>query len=187
MSPSSKHRQSLEGSKPNTTRNVVIVSDDSESKDSPDLPVISKNRPATSKRIPATNIERHVSNPGVAKCNVVKGDNSESSMTKYKDFLNFSYPTRLAHTYIPDPLFRVYVDSIYKGKHGSDSGTFDPEGRLDGVLKFGELFEMMCGNQCAVDPLGRWGAVFFEWVTTWLLIQRDRKVYKEDLKGVYHV
>ncbi|KAL4933012.1 caleosin family protein [Aspergillus undulatus] len=114
--------------------------------------------------------------------------------------LNFSYPTRLAHSYIPDPLFRVYVDSIYKAKHGSDSGTFDPEGRFipqafenmfskfdkdqDGALGFWEVVEMMGGNRCAVDPFG-WGAAFFEWGTTWLLIQRDGKVYKDDLQGVY--
>jgi hypothetical protein len=29
---------------------------------------------------------------------------------------NFSYPTRLAKSYIPDPLFRVYVGSIHKAK-----------------------------------------------------------------------
>ncbi|KAF7173537.1 hypothetical protein CNMCM5623_005760 [Aspergillus felis] len=114
--------------------------------------------------------------------------------------LNFSYPTRLAHSVVPDLWFRVYVDSIYKAKHGSDSGTYDPEGRFipqhfedmfakydrdqDGSLTLGELFEMMHGNRCAMDPFG-WGAAFFEWGTTWLLIQRDGRVYKEDLRGVY--
>jgi hypothetical protein len=101
--------------------------------------------------------------------------------------LNFSYPTRLAHSVIPDLWFRVYVDSIYKAKvsffpsrgrmelmrvmqHGSDSGTYDPEGRFiplhfedmfakydrdqDGTLTLGELFEMMHGHRCAADPFG---------------------------------
>lgn len=27
-----------------------------------------------------------------------------------------SYPTRLAHSWIPDPLFRVFIDSIHKAK-----------------------------------------------------------------------
>ncbi|KAL3439885.1 Caleosin related protein-domain-containing protein [Aspergillus insuetus] len=95
---------------------------------------------------------------------------------------------------------RVYVDSIYKAKHGSDSGTFDAEGRFvpqafedmfskydrdhDGALTFRELFDMMHGNRCAADPFG-WRAAFFEWVTTWLLIQKDGKIYKDDLQGVY--
>lgn len=30
--------------------------------------------------------------------------------------INFSYPTRLALSYLPDPFFRVYVDSIHKAK-----------------------------------------------------------------------
>ncbi|KAL4879955.1 Caleosin related protein-domain-containing protein [Aspergillus karnatakaensis] len=114
--------------------------------------------------------------------------------------VNFSYPTRLAHSYLPDPRFRVYVDSIYKAKHGSDSGVFDNEGRFvpqafedlfakydkdrDGALGFWEVFEMMHGNRYAGDPFG-WGAAFFEWGTTWLLIQKEGKVYREDLQGVY--
>lgn len=39
--------------------------------------------------------------------------------------LNFSYPTRLAHSYLPDPLFRVYVDSIHKAKVFSESNLAD--------------------------------------------------------------
>ena len=30
--------------------------------------------------------------------------------------LNFSYPTRLAHSFLPDPWFRVYVDAVHKAK-----------------------------------------------------------------------
>lgn len=30
--------------------------------------------------------------------------------------LNFAYPTRLGHSFIPDPWFRVYVSSIHKAK-----------------------------------------------------------------------
>ena len=28
---------------------------------------------------------------------------------------------------------------------------------------------------------------FFEWSTIWLLLQRDGKVWKEDLRGIYDV
>ncbi|EHA21672.1 hypothetical protein ASPNIDRAFT_125717 [Aspergillus niger ATCC 1015] len=62
--------------------------------------------------------------------------------------LNFSYPTRLAHSFLPDPWFRVYVDAVHKAK---------------------------------------WGAAIFEWGTTWLLIEKDGKVWKEDVRGVYDV
>lgn len=32
--------------------------------------------------------------------------------------LGFSYPTRLGYSWLPDPLFRVYVGSIHKAKVG---------------------------------------------------------------------
>jgi hypothetical protein len=30
--------------------------------------------------------------------------------------VNFSYPTRLAYSWFPDPWFRVYITSIHKAK-----------------------------------------------------------------------
>ncbi|OCL08545.1 Caleosin-domain-containing protein [Glonium stellatum] len=114
--------------------------------------------------------------------------------------LNFSYPTRLAHSWTPDPLFRVYVDSIHKAKHGSDSGVYDAEGRFvpqlyenvfskyakhdKDSLTLMETYNMIRGHRCAADPFG-WGAAFFEWGTTWLLIQRNGRIHKEDLRQVY--
>ena len=41
---------------------------------------------------------------------------------------NFSYVT--GNSWIPDPFFRLYVENMYKAKHGSDSGTIDNEGRF---------------------------------------------------------
>ncbi len=41
---------------------------------------------------------------------------------------NFSYPT--VHSWLPDPFFRLYVDNMNKAKHGSDTGTYDNEGRF---------------------------------------------------------
>jgi len=114
-------------------------------------------------------------------------------------------PTRLAHSYAPDPFFRVYVSSIHKDKHGSDSGIYDTEGRfipsrfediftkysLDSSpiassesLSLRELFNMMHGQRVAVDPYG-WSAAVFEWGTTWLLLQKDGRVDKEDLRKVF--
>ncbi|KAJ6001210.1 hypothetical protein N7481_001619 [Penicillium waksmanii] len=114
--------------------------------------------------------------------------------------VNFSYPTRLAYSWLPDPWFRVYITSIHKAKHGSDSGVYDPEGRFvpqlfenlfskrdkdrDGALTLRELFQLMHGHRCAADPFG-WFAALFEWGTTWLLVQKDSNVQKEDLRAVY--
>ncbi|KXX74146.1 putative peroxygenase 3 [Madurella mycetomatis] len=113
---------------------------------------------------------------------------------------NFSYPTRLDASYLPDPWFRIYVGGIHKAKHGSDTGTYDREGRFMpqmfedmfskwdvngfGSLSAAELWNMIRGNRLAGDPFG-WGAAFFEFGTTWLLLQKDGRVSKEDLRQMY--
>lgn len=33
----------------------------------------------------------------------------------------------------------------------------------------------------------QWFAALFEWGSTWLLIQKDGKTYREDLRAVYDV
>ncbi|KAK3347420.1 Caleosin related protein-domain-containing protein [Neurospora tetraspora] len=114
--------------------------------------------------------------------------------------LGFSYPTRLAFSYFPDSFFRVYLPSIHKAKHGSDSGTYDKEGRFvpqafedmfskwdkggKGALSAGELWNMIAANRLVVDPFG-WAASVFEFGVTWLLVQQDGKVDKEDLRRIY--
>ncbi|KAK9350930.1 Caleosin related protein-domain-containing protein [Lipomyces doorenjongii] len=116
--------------------------------------------------------------------------------------IGISYPTRLAHSYLPDPFFRIYVDSIHKAKHGSDSGVIDNEGRFvpqnfenlfakyakedksRSSLTLSELFLLMHGQRSVLDPFG-WCASILEFSTTWLLIQKDRKIQKEDLRKVY--
>lgn len=112
----------------------------------------------------------------------------------------FSYPTRLGHSYLPDPLFRIYIDSIHKAKHGSDSGIFDSDGNLrwvlfdemfakmdssgTGSLGVEDLFELHKRNRAAADPAG-WSFAFMEWWTTWLLLQQDGRIWKNDLKEAY--
>jgi len=75
---------------------------------------------------------------------------------------------RYDHTY--DMSFVVNWDGANNEQHGSDSSTYDPEGRLvpqsfenmfskyskngDGTLTLSELFTMIKGHRCAADPFG---------------------------------
>ncbi|KAF9103325.1 hypothetical protein BGX27_010623 [Mortierella sp. AM989] len=112
---------------------------------------------------------------------------------------NFSYPT--APSWMPDPFFRIWIHRIHKDKHGSDSGTYDAEGRFvpqhfedifakyappgeDG-LTFNDMLRMLRGQRVIMDPIGWFGA-FFEWVATYLLIwPEDGVMRKEDIRRVY--
>lgn len=114
--------------------------------------------------------------------------------------LFFSYPTRLGHSFLPDPWFRIYVDSIHKAKHGSDTGIYDSGGNLreplfdemfdkfdesgEGSLGVGDLFALLKKDRVAADPAG-WSFAFMEWGTTWLLLQKGGRVWKEDLRKCY--
>lgn len=87
---------------------------------------------------------------------------------------NFSYPT--APSWVPDPFFRIWIHRIHKDKHGSDSGTYDPEGRFvpqhfediftkyappgqDG-LTLDDVWKMLRGQRVIMDPVGWFGAFF---------------------------
>lgn len=114
--------------------------------------------------------------------------------------LFFSYPTRLGHSWIPDPFFRIYFDTGHKSKHGSDSGiyTFDGdfnEARFEemfdhfdkdraGGLSADEMWALWQKNRCSWDPFG-WCFAFMEWSTTWLLLQKDGRVWKDDFRACY--
>ena len=53
-----------------------------------------------------------------------------------------------------------------------------------GGLSASELFDLIHGDRVAADPYG-WCAAFMEWFTTWLLIQKDGRVWKEDIRQCY--
>jgi Ca2+-binding EF-hand superfamily protein len=112
----------------------------------------------------------------------------------------FSYATTLPYSYIPDPRLRIHIASIHKAKHGSDTGVFDIDGHFDarrfddmfdrydtertGGLSADEFWVMWKRNRCAADFAG-WSFAFMELWTTWLLLQRRGRVWREDLKGCY--
>ncbi|EXJ86897.1 hypothetical protein A1O3_03851 [Capronia epimyces CBS 606.96] len=112
--------------------------------------------------------------------------------------LNFSYVTQ--PSWVPDPLFRIYLANVHKTKHGSDSGTYDNEGRFI-PHKFEEIFDkyahgkdslniwdmasLIKGQRLVSDPIG-WGGAIFEWSITYIMLwPEDGEMRKEDIRRVY--
>ncbi|KAF9291711.1 hypothetical protein BGZ68_002735 [Mortierella alpina] len=103
---------------------------------------------------------------------------------------------------LPDPFFRIYVGRIHKDKHGSSSGTYDPEGRfvpqhfedifakyaVDGNqdgLTWNDVMRQLKGQRVTADPYG-WIASFFEWFATYLLLwPEDGVMKKDDIRRVF--
>jgi len=89
--------------------------------------------------------------------------------------LNLSYPT--VPGYLPDPFFRIWLDRVYKDKHGSDSMTYDNEGRFrpqnfedifakydsgdKGGLDIWDLLRFWKGQRMVFDFFG-WSATLLE-------------------------
>lgn len=87
----------------------------------------------------------------------------------------FSYPTQ--PTYLPDPAFRIYSANIHKTKHGSDTDTYDNEGRFipqkfedifskyaqpgKDSLSFWDMCNALKGQRLHGDPFG-WANAFAE-------------------------
>ncbi|RKO83730.1 caleosin, partial [Blyttiomyces helicus] len=111
---------------------------------------------------------------------------------------SFSYPT--SSSYIPSPFFPITVENIHRGKHGSDTGVYDTEGRFipekfeeifskfdvgnKGGLTFSEFYEMTVSMRVTQDFFG-WFAAKFEWGTLYLLGQKDGIVPKEVIRRQY--
>ncbi|CAJ2504403.1 Uu.00g117970.m01.CDS01 [Anthostomella pinea] len=111
---------------------------------------------------------------------------------------NFSYPT--CPSWLPDPFFRIYLARIHKDKHGSDTNTYDHQGRFvsqhfedvfskyaDGrdFLTLTDLKNVVTGQRCIADPIG-WGGALFEWTATYLMLwPADGRMMKEDIRGIY--
>ncbi|KAF7857136.1 uncharacterized protein EAF02_011369 [Botrytis sinoallii] len=113
----------------------------------------------------------------------------------------FSYPTLPPGQLIPDFKLRIHTERIHKGKHGSDSGTFDHEGRFipqhfeDLFSKYAgrdkqditkaEIFAYVKSQRNVLDVIG-WAAALLEWSATWhLLSPKDGKMKKDDIRRIY--
>ncbi|CAN9427333.1 unnamed protein product [Alternaria alternata] len=111
---------------------------------------------------------------------------------------NFSYPT--CSGWLPDPFFRIFLKNVHRDKHGSDTGTYDHEGRFvsqrfeDIFAKYAEgrdyltiwdVGNVLKGQRCIADPIG-WGGAFFEWIATYIMLwPEDGRMMKEDIRGIY--
>ncbi|KAK6073500.1 caleosin domain-containing protein [Seiridium cupressi] len=111
---------------------------------------------------------------------------------------NFSYPT--VSGWLPDPFFRVFLQRVHKDKHGSDTGTYDTEGRFipqkfediftkyaggKDYVTFSDIVRLHKGQRLIMDPIG-WGGNIFEWLATYLMLwPEDGRMMKEDIRGIY--
>ncbi|KAF1348745.1 Caleosin related protein-domain-containing protein [Delphinella strobiligena] len=113
--------------------------------------------------------------------------------------VNLSYAT--APSWTPDPFFRIHIKNMHKNKHGSDSMTYDSEGRFrpqnfedifakydrghKGGLDLHDLARMLKGQRMAMDLFG-WSAALFEWLAVYLLLWPDDGVMrKEDIRRIF--
>lgn len=116
-------------------------------------------------------------------------------------FINGFLGPKTRTAIIPSPLLPIYVKNISKGKHGSDTGAYDAEGRF-APSKFEEIFQKYAlshSNALTSEELssmlranrvpknyGGWLGALVEWKILYLLCKDENGLLpKETIRAVY--
>ncbi|KAL0005238.1 hypothetical protein SO802_012799 [Lithocarpus litseifolius] len=116
-------------------------------------------------------------------------------------FINLSLSQKTRPGKFPSLLFPIEIKNIQRAKHGSDSGTYDSEGRFvpskfeeifskhaltyPSALTSNELMNMLKANRDPKDYKG-WFASYVEWKTLYVLCKdKNGLLPKETVKSAY--
>eukprot|EP00850_Spirogloea_muscicola_P005102 SM000023S07558 [mRNA] locus=s23:181851:183858:+ [translate_table: standard] len=122
-----------------------------------------------------------------------------SLMATFVIHASFSFPTH--DSWLISPTLPIYIRNIHSCKHGSDSETYDTEGRFvvekfeemfskydrqnQGGFYFRDILRMVRGNFNVYDPFG-WFAESSEWTFAWWLAKdRNGFLSKEAIRGIF--
>ncbi|KAL8157572.1 hypothetical protein AgCh_002326 [Apium graveolens] len=116
-------------------------------------------------------------------------------------FINMGLSSKTRPGKFPSLLFPIDIQNIHKGKHGSDTDVYDPEGRFvpkkfkeifskhaianKSALTSDELMAMVKGNREPKNYSG-WLASYVEWKILYVLCKdKDGLLHRDTIKAVY--